>query len=599
MIPQIDPLLKVAIANALDVCFQHTVAASDITLASTRKDFEGHRTLVTFAYTKALGKGPEQIGQALGAYLLANEPLVSGFNVVKGFLNLVVSDTFWATAFEAEVSTPTLSQLDPKTDKVMVEYSSPNTNKPMHLGHLRTNFLGYAVSNILKAAGHEVVMANLVNDRGIHICKSMIAYQMLANGATPESSGIKGDHLVGDYYVAFNDLLKAELKALEDQGMTEDEAKKQAPIQLKAQEMLQAWEAGDPEVIELWTRMNGWVYAGFESTYKSIGVSFDKYYYESQTYLLGKDIVEEGLANGVFYAKEDGSVWIDLSAEGLDHKLVRRKDGTSVYITQDMGTSDLKYADFGATKSIYVVGNEQDYHFAVLFQIMKKLGRPYAKGLYHLSYGMVELPAGKMKSREGTVVDADDLVALMIETARERTMELGKVLDFDTEEANALFEMLGVGAIKYYLLKVEPQKTMIFNPAESIDMQGNTATFIQYTHARIRSIVRKGTEMGLQLGIEANVPVPADLNKTERELIILLSELPIKVQEAADNYSPAVIANYTYELARAYNQFFAECPVFKAETPELIQFRVALSEVTGRAIKEAFGLLGIQVPERM
>lgn len=594
---QIEPRLRALLADALKACFGIDLAAEQIGLQITRKDFEGDRTLVTFPFTKAAGKGPEQIGQVIGDWLVTNsDGLIVRYNVVKGFLNLVIADWFWVQSAAELMQAENLAQLPRTGQKVLVEYSSPNTNKPLHLGHLRNNFLGYAVSEILKAAGNEVITANLINDRGIHICKSMLAYQKFGNGMTPESSGMKGDKLVGHFYVVFNDELKQQVKNLIKGGMKEDEAAKSAPILHEAAKMLEAWEAGDPEVIALWNLMNSWVYAGFEATYKSIGVSFDKYYYESNTYLLGKDIVEEGLAKGVFYQKEDSSVWIDLTEEGLDQKIVRRSNGTSVYITQDMGTADLKFEEVGASKSIYVVGNEQDYHFKVLFKTLQKLGRPYSEGLFHLSYGMVELPAGKMKSRDGTVVDADDLIDLMVDTAAERTRELGKINEFDSAEAQALYHMLGVGAIKYFLLKVEPQKKMLFNPSESIDMQGNTATFIQYTHARIRSIARKGQELYGDLnGLHVSSPLAAE----ERELVVLLNELPGKIAEAARDYAPSVIANYTYEVAKTYNSFFAACPIFKADQEDTIKFRVALSALTGRVIKECFGLLGISVPERM
>lgn len=592
---EIDKILRQALANAFQELFQLNVQASDLPLLATKKEFEGHRTLTVFAYTKPTGQKPEDLAHQLGKYLQENLAQVSGYNVIKGFLNIVVADSYWASAFEAALLKPDFGSAPPKNEKVVVEYSSPNTNKPIHLGHTRNNSLGYALSQILKTAGYEVTMTNLVNDRGIHICKSMIAYQRFGNGETPASAGIKGDHLVGKYYVEFDKAYKAEISELVEKGHTEEQAKKEAPIMKAAQAMLQAWEANDPETVNLWKLMNGWVYEGFEATYKRMGVTFDHYYYESNTYLLGKDIVEEGLQKGVFYRRPDGSVWCDLTADGLDEKLVLRADGTSVYITQDLGTADLKYKDFNCNRSIYVVGNEQDYHFRVLFLILKKLGRPYAEGLYHLSYGMVNLPSGKMKSREGTVVDADELMDDLVATARERTQELGKIAELESAEAEALFHKLGLGALKYFLLKVEPQKTMLFNPEESIDMQGNTATFIQYTHARVSSILRKASQMGLQWkGI-----APETLQTAEGELIRLLLNYPVKIEEAAKEYSPAVVANYLYEVAREYNRFFTDLSIFKAENENLMGFRVAISALTGRVLRSAGGLLGIEMPERM
>jgi arginyl-tRNA synthetase len=468
-----------------------------IVLQITKPEFEGDLTLVCFPFTKLLGKGPEQIGQLIGEYLFNHSAEVEKFNVVKGFLNLSISDKAWLAEFWEFTQSGKVSGLPKIDQKVLIEYSSPNTNKPLHLGHLRNNFLGSALSELLKFAGFEVIKANLVNDRGIHICKSMVAYQETGNGETPETNGLTGDHLVGKYYVKYDQILKSQISELLENGSSEEEAKANAPITLKAKQMLLDWEAGVPEVIALWKQMNGWVYAGFDETYKRLGVSFDKFYYESNTYILGKDIVDEGLASGVFFKKDDGSVWIDLTDEGLDQKLVLRSDGTSVYITQDLGTADLKYKDFGMDRSIYVVGNEQDYHFVVLFHILKKMGRPYAFGLHHLSYGMVDLPSGKMKSREGTVVDADELMDEMIANARARTNELGKISDFEPDELEVLYKVLGLGAIKYFLLKVDPKKRMLFNPEESIELNGNTATAIQYTHARISSILRKASQASI------------------------------------------------------------------------------------------------------
>jgi arginyl-tRNA synthetase len=476
----------------------------------------------------------------------------------------------------------------------MVEYSSPNTNKPLHLGHIRNNLLGFSVAEILAANGNEVIKANLVNDRGIHICKSMLAWQKFGNGETPETSGLKGDHLVGKYYVIFDKEYKKQQDLLKAQGQTEDEAKKNAPLILEAQEMLQAWEAGDTDVIDLWKKMNGWVYAGFEQTYAKLGVDFKKFYYESDTYLLGKDIIEEGLSKGVFFKKPDGSVWIDLTADGLDEKLVLRADGTSVYITQDLGTAQLKYDDFGMDESIYVVGNEQDYHFKVLFLILEKLGKSWAKGLYHLSYGMVDLPSGKMKSREGTVVDADDLIDEMVATAKQRTEELGKVDGFSEEEKTKLYQMIGMGALKYFLLKVEPKKRLLFDPNESIDFQGNTGPFIQYTHARICSVLSKAA-----YNEQTELQYSGNLADTERDLLVSLANYPAVVENAAQEHSPALIANYVYELAKLYNKFYHEEPILKSEDTHVKHLRLSLSAATAAVLKKGMGLLGIQVPERM
>lgn len=563
----------------------------NVILQPTRKDFEGHYTYVFFGLVKTARKAPTEIGKLLGDYLLEKSSLVSRYSVVQGFLNLTVADGAWIKAFEA-----VKSQLEPANDKgkVLVEYSSPNTNKPLHLGHLRNNFLGFSIAEILKAAGYDVTKACLVNDRGIHICKSMVAYKYFGNGETPASSGLKGDHLVGKYYVAFDKEYKSQIQTLMDGGKTEEEAKKVAPILIEAQEMLVQWEQNDPEVIALWKQMNDWVYQGFNATYKNIGVEFDKTYYESDTYLLGKDIVEEGLAKGVFYKKEDQSVWIDLTEEGLDHKLVLRGDGTSVYITQDLGTTDLKFKDFSSDKSIWVVGNEQDYHFKVLFAILSKLGRSYAEGCYHLSYGMVDLPSGKMKSREGTVVDADELVEEMVSTSKGITEEKGKTEGFTDEQLEDLYRMVALGALKYYLLKVEPKKRMLFNPAESIDFQGNTGPFIQYTHARIKSILRKS-------GLDS-FPVPAGLqavNAEEIELIFLLKDFNKVIQNAAAEYSPALVANYVYDLAKIFNGFYTKHSVLNEPDESLKRFRLSLIEEVAAVIKKCMGLLGIGVPEKM
>lgn len=590
----IEKILQDSIQAALLAEFE--VSEPTIALQPTRKDFEGFYTFVVFPYVKALRKSPVEIGNAIGNYLVNNTTVVSTFNVVQGFLNISIADTAWKDTFNHLRSDASFGQLTAKNETVMVEYSSPNTNKPLHLGHLRNNFLGYSVAQILDANGYDVIKANLVNDRGIHICKSMLAYQKFGQNETPASANLKGDHLVGKYYVEFDKHYKVEVEALKAEGMSEDDAKKQAPLMKEAQEMLLKWEQGDEEVVALWQKMNDWVFDGFNQTYQTMGVSFDKIYKESNTYLLGKETVEEGLASGVFFQKEDGSVWIDLADEGLDQKLVLRKDGTSVYITQDMGTADLKYKDFGMSKSLYVVGNEQDYHFEVLFKILKKLGRPYAEGCYHLSYGMVDLPSGKMKSREGTVVDADDLMQEMKDTARERTNELGKIDGFTPEEAEELYSTLAMGALKYFLLKVDPKKRMLFNPAESIDFQGNTGPFIQYTHARICSILKKAE--GQNINIE-EASAYTSLHEVEREIIFALSEYPRKVADAGREYSPALIAQYVYDLAKSYNRLFAELSIFSAESPEAMQFRVQLSKAVGETIKKAMALLGIKVPTRM
>ena len=568
----------------------------EISLVPTRPEFAGELTLVCFPYTRILGKGPEQCAQMLGEYLLEHCPDIAAFNVVKGFLNLSLQDRAWTAAFWNQIQTTAFVPRPRKGQKVMVEFSSPNTNKPLHLGHIRNIFLGASLSEILDFAGFDVIRTNLINDRGIHICKSMVAYKRRGAGETPETSGIKGDHLAGKYYVLYNDIFTGELNQLMQGGMTKEEASEKAPVLLEARKMLQDWENGDPEVTALWKTMNSWVYAGFEETYRRMGIRFNQYYYESDTYLLGKEMVQEGLESGVFYRKEDGSVWIDLSGEGLDQKLVQRSDGTSVYITQDMGTADLKYRDHGMERSVYVVGNEQDYHFEVLFHILKKMNRPYAFGLYHLSYGMVDLPTGKMKSREGTVVDADDLMDEVVATARAKTAELGKIADFEEAELEKLYEVLGIGAIRYFLLKVDPKKRMLFNPEESISLQGNTATAIQYTHARISSICRKAEQSGIGLRLSY---LPSSLAKTEKELILHLLRFDEALAEAAENYAPSVLANYLYECSRLYNAFFAHESIFQADSAEQTQFRVALSFHCGEAIRACGRMLGIEMPERM
>ncbi len=690
-----------AVIAAVQHLYQTTLTGADVNLQETRKEFEGQVTVVTFPFTRLSRKSPEQTGQELGAYLQAQLPEVAAFNVIKGFLNISLSDSYWLTKLNNEILKPeyVLPVLNGK--RVMVEYSSPNTNKPLHLGHVRNNLLGFSVAQILSASGYDVIKANLVNDRGIHICKSMLAWQLWGEGETPQSSGLKGDHLVGKYYVIFDKELKIQiqpildkvyserdlsiftqlqrnrlqeylqnfddlnkkfkerisvianydftkfgtragflaksaldgditwksvLKCFDDEeydtislkenkqkelntslkpiieiqdkikatkGEIKEIAQAQTSLMQSAQQMLQQWEAGQPEVIELWSRMNGWVYAGFEETYKKLGVSFDKYYYESDTYLLGKDIIEEGLQKGVFFKKDDNSVWIDLTANGLDQKLVLRADGTSVYITQDLGTAQLKYNDYHMDESVYVVGNEQDYHFKVLFLILEKLGKSWAKGLFHLSYGMVDLPSGKMKSREGTVVDADDLIAQMEETAKEHTEQLGKVEDFSEAEKLQLYHTIGMGALKYFLLKVEPKKRLLFNPNESIDFQGHTGPFIQYTYARIRSVLRKANA---DLTKATSI---TQISATERDLIVLLSQYRQNVQQAAAGFSPAVIANYAYELAKVYNKFYHENSILQAESEGIKLSRLQLSSATATLIQKCMHLLGIDVPERM
>lgn len=586
------------VSKAFATLFDHTVDASELSLQPTRKDFAGNYTFVMFPYSKITKASPEQGGTQIGEYLKRHSPIVSDFNVVKGFLNISVSDQKWIEVFEQLRQEEQIGQLPANGQKVMVEYSSPNTNKPLHLGHLRNNFLGFSLSEILKANGFEVIRTNLVNDRGIHICKSMVAYKHFGEGETPESSGIKGDHLAGKYYVRFDQEYKKQIAELIQDGLPEDEAKKNAPIMKEAQAMLIQWEAGEKEVISLWEKMNGWVYEGFAQTYETMGVAFDQYYYESNTYLLGKDIVEEGLHKAVFFKKEDGSVWADLSEEGLEEKLVLRGDGTSVYITQDMGTADLKYQDYQIDRSVYVVGNEQDYHFDVLFKILNKLGRPYGKGLYHLSYGMVDLPSGKMKSREGTVVDADDLMQEMIETAASHTQELGKIDGFTEEQAQELYRTLGLGALKYFLLKVDPKKRMLFNPQESIEFQGNTGPFIQYTHARISSILRKADQIGMDYNTISLNGI-SSIEECEQALIILLNDFIEKIKQAGKEYSPAVIAQYLFDLAKEYNRFYAELPIFNESDDQMQAFRIALSAQVAKTIKAGMKLLGIEVPEKM
>ena len=595
---KIDQLLTQTLIQAVKELYGQDVPEKMVQVQKTRPEFDGDLTIVVFPLLRMSRKGPEQTAEELGGYFVEQLKEVESFNVIKGFLNLSIAQGFWLGFFdesrtEAEFGIKPVSETAP----VVIEYSSPNTNKPLHLGHIRNNLLGWSVSEILKASGENVKKVNLVNDRGIHICKSMLAWQRWGEGVTPVSSGKKGDKLVGDFYVLFDKKYKEEIADLTAKGMDAEEASKQAPLLLEAKTMLKKWEEGDEEVRKLWSEMNGWVYDGFEVTYKRMGVEFDKVYYESDTYLLGKSLVEEGLKKGILFKKEDGSVWCDLSSDGLDEKLLLRADGTSVYMTQDLGTAQLRYDDYHPQELIYVVGNEQNYHFEVLRLILKKLGREWAESIVHLSYGMVELPEGKMKSREGTVVDADDLMDEMYNTAKQTTEELGKYNDFTEEEADKLYHMLSLGALKYFILKVDPKKTMMFNPAESIDFNGNTGPFIQYTHARIRSLVRKGKEQDYKW--ENKSFKKMEVAFKEKSLIKLLYDYPQIVDSAAQNFSPAMIANYAYDLAKEFNQFYQEITIFKETDEEKRDFRLALSEFTGNTIKSAMNLLGIEVPERM
>ena len=562
-----------------------------VQLQPTRKEFEGDVTLVAFPLLKTSRKAPEATATEIGQWLTENCPEVSGFNVVKGFLNIKLSGAYWAGVLASIAAQPDYGQLPPTGKTVMVEFSSPNTNKPLHLGHVRNNLLGWSVSQLLAANGHRVIRVNLVNDRGIHICKSMLAWLRCGDGITPEKAGKKGDHLIGDFYVKFNDLYKDEVKALVEGGMNEEEAEKNAPILKEAQAMLVKWEQGDPEIRGLWKMMNGWVYEGFDQTYASLGIRFDKTYYESNTYLLGKSLVETGLAEGIFERHADGSVWCDLTSDGLDQKLLLRSDGTSVYMTQDLGTACERYKEYGFDEHIYVVGNEQNYHFQVLKLILKKLGFGWSDAIYHMSYGMVELPEGKMKSREGTVVDADDLIDKMYQTAKETSLELGKLDGMDEKEQDELFRMLGLGALKYFIIKVDPRKTMLFDPKESIDFNGNTGPFIQYTHARIKSILRRAGEYG---------PVaPAALNAKEEDLIQILASYPGKIREAGAAHSPAVIANFAYDLAKEFNQYYHDTQILKEEDAAVRAQRLQLIDVIARVLTHSMNILGISLPERM
>ncbi|CAM4414452.1 arginine--tRNA ligase [Flavobacterium terrigena] len=593
-IMSLQEMLHAPIQNAVEQLFQ--ISIERVEFQSTKKDFEGDITMVVFPLVKQIKGNPVEIGTKIGEYLVENVAEVSKFNVVAGFLNLVISDKYYLEYFNSIKNIEKFGFVAPTEGEkaVMVEYSSPNTNKPLHLGHVRNNLLGYSVAEIIKASGKKVYKTQIINDRGIHICKSMLAWQKFGNGQTPASTGLKGDKLVGNFYVEFDKAYKVEIAALMAQGKTEEEAKKQAPLILEAQQMLLDWENGKPEVIELWKTMNQWVYDGFSVTYNNLGVDFDSYYYESNTYLLGKDVVEDGLSRGVFFRKEDGSVWIDLTADGLDEKIVLRSDGTSVYMTQDIGTAIQRVRDFSDIGGmVYTVGNEQDYHFKVLFLILKKLGYDWAKHLFHLSYGMVELPTGKMKSREGTVVDADDLMAEMTATAQQISEDLGKLDGYSDEEKASLYNTIGLGALKYYMLKVDPKKQMMFNPEESVDFNGNTGPFIQYTYARIQSILRKATFE------YSNETALTELHEKEKELIKQVQLFPEVIQSAAENHSPALVANYTYDLVKEFNSFYQNVSILGEDNLDKKIFRVQLSNSVSNVIKNAFGLLGISVPERM
>ena len=603
----IEQQITGAIITGIKELYGADVAANQVQLQKTKKEFKGHLTLVVFPFLRMSKKSPEQTAQEIGEYLLRHEPAVAEFNVIKGFLNLTVACSCWIDLLNSINEQPAYGII-PVTEQsplVMIEYSSPNTNKPLHLGHVRNNLLGYSLSKIMKANGNQIVKTNIVNDRGIHICKSMLAWKKYGNGETPETSGKKGDHLVGDYYVSFDKHYKAELAELmagfTAQGMSEDEAKAKAeaasPLMQEAREMLVKWEAGDPEVRGLWEMMNNWVYAGFDETYKKMGVSFDKIYYESNTYLEGKEKVMEGLEKGFFFKKEDGSVWADLTAEGLDHKLLLRGDGTSVYMTQDIGTAKLRFADYPIDKMIYVVGNEQNYHFQVLSILLDKLGFEWGKSLVHFSYGMVELPEGKMKSREGTVVDADDLMEEMISTAKETSQELGKLDGLTQEEADDIARIVGLGALKYFILKVDARKNMTFNPKESIDFNGNTGPFIQYTYARIQSVLRKAVESGIV--IPEQIPAGIELSEKEEGLIQMVADFAAVVKQAGEDYSPSIIANYTYDLVKEYNQFYHDFSILREENEAVKVFRIALSANVAKVVRLGMNLLGIEVPSRM
>lgn len=597
-----DAELKSAIAAGLEKLFGQKVASDSISFQETKKEFEGDVTIVVFPFAKPAGLSPEDLGHRLGDFLTSSTSLVARYNVVKGFLNLVIADSFWSSFFSSVADNPSLlfnpasNPFLPASQTLMVEYSSPNTNKPLHLGHIRNNLLGYSVAEILKAAGNKVIKVNLVNDRGIHICKSMLAWQKFGNGETPASAEMKGDHLVGKYYVIYDKQYKEQVEQLVQSGVAKEDAEKQAPLNQEIQKMLRDWEAGDPATIELWKKMNGWVYDGFSVTYKQLGVDFDKIYYESETYLLGKKIVEEGLQKGVFFRKDDGSVWIDLTDAGLDQKVVLRADGTSVYITQDIGTAQLRFDEYdGLERLVYVVGNEQDYHFKVLKEIFRKMGRPWADGIFHLSYGMVDLPSGKMKSREGTVVDADDLIREITEEAAKATRELGKLEDFESEEARVLYHTLAMGALKYFILKVDPKKRMLFNPSESIDLNGNTGPFVQYAYARINSVLRKGAGRPSSASDAAGY----SMTPAEKRVVAQLYTYQEVLATAARTLSPALMAGYVYELAKSFNHFYQDHVIVDDAAPAATAFRLRIATAVSAVLREGTRLLGISVPERM
>ena len=595
----IEQQFSAAIRSAIQILYGVAIAPEQAVLQKTKKEFEGHLTLVVFPFLRISKKSPEQTAQEIGEYLLEHEPSVASFNVIKGFLNLTVAGSNWIEMLNAMHAQETYGITHPAEEAplVMIEYSSPNTNKPLHLGHVRNNLLGYSLSKILKANGNRVIKTNIVNDRGIHICKSMLAWQKWGEGVTPESSGKKGDHLVGDFYVMFDKHYREEVGQLVASGLSKEEAEARSPLMAEAREMLRRWEAGDAEVRELWNRMNGWVYDGFDRTYKRLGVDFDKIYYESETYLEGREKVLEGLKKGLFYRRDDGSVWADLRPEGLDEKILLRSDGTSVYMTQDIGTAKLRFDDYPIDKMIYVVGNEQNYHFQVLSILLDKLGFAFGKGLIHFSYGMVELPEGKMKSREGTVVDADDLMDEMIATARDISNELGKLDGLSPSEADDIIRVIGLGSLKYFILKVDPRKNMTFNPKESIDFNGNTGSFIQYTYARIRSVLRKAEEQGLV--IPEQLPTDTPVNAKEQTLIGSLADFASTVKEAGETYSPACIANYVYDLVREFNQFYHDYTILGESDERIRQLRLTLSAETAKIVRSAMSLLGIEMPERM
>jgi len=590
----IAEMIRPLVVNAIKQLYGLDVRETDLTINQTKPEFEGDYTVVLFSFVKQLRKSPEQLGKELGDYLLERNPqLFLSYNVIKGFLNVVAHDSYWVNFLSTSYSDNQIGHQKSNEHRVIVEYSSPNTNKPLHLGHLRNNFLGWSVAEILKVTGHTVFKTAIMNDRGIHICKSMVAWLQFGEGKTPESTGIKGDHFVGDYYVMFGEELKRQIQVLVADGMNKEEAEKNAPVMKSAQEMLIDWEKGNPEVRALWQRMNSWVYEGFNETYAKTGSDFDKFYYESETYLLGKEFVEDGLKKGVFYKKEDGSVWIDLTADGLDEKLVLRKDGTSVYITQDLGLADKKFEEFNYDQSIYVIADEQNYHMKVLKLILQKLNKPYADGIYHLSYGLVELPSGRMKTREGNVVDADDIIEELKKVTRTKTEELGKVKDFNPGELNDLYDIIAIGALKFFLLRVDPKRKMVFNPEESIDFQGFTGPFVQYTYARIKSILRKEKATGGQF------PAGATLLPKEKQLIVLLEQYPSMIEQALQEHNPSVLAIYSYEVAKTFSSFYTDHSVLSAETEEKKQLRLQISELTAHVISSAMALLGIKVPERM